>query len=143
MAWIVDSTISTAFALPGLAVLLFGPTETRQCGDIKGGDPYPCVRLLRVAFGVGWGLLLLGFVAYLVVYFRMLGRGATWGRKAAGYRVVDARSLQPIGAGRAVVRYVATVVAAMPCLLGVLWPLWDAERRALHDILMHTRAIQG
>ena len=73
----------------------------------------------------------------------MLGRGATWGRKAAGYRILDERTLQPIGTGRAIGRYFAAILSALPCYLGFLWPLWDSEKRTFQDMIVKTRAIKN
>ncbi len=58
-----------------------------------------------------------GVVVYLVIHTRMLGRGATRGRGEVGYRVVDAGTLEPIGTGRAVARYVASILATRAAVL--------------------------
>ena len=73
----------------------------------------------------------------------MLGKGATWGRKATGYRVLDERTMQPIGTGRAVGRYFAVILSYLPCYLGLLWPLWDSENRTFHDMIVRTRAVRN
>jgi uncharacterized RDD family membrane protein YckC len=141
-AAILDGLIGWLFALPGFVVFLTGPKKRSICTDFTGIQ-----RTCDVATGgtIALGLLLyLGaLVAYLVIYCRMLGRGATWGRKAAGYRIVDERTGQPIGTGRAVGRYFATVLSALPCYLGFLWPLWDSENRTFHDMIVRTRAVRA
>jgi uncharacterized RDD family membrane protein YckC len=89
-----------------------------------------------------WGALVLGYVASLVlpfVYFTVLNRnerGQTWGKRAAGIRVVDERTGGPIGYGRAFGRYGVIVllgILVLPWILDFLWPVWDNKNQAWHD----------
>ncbi|HEY5663310.1 MAG TPA: RDD family protein [Ilumatobacter sp.] len=121
-AAIIDALIAWVFLLPGTIV--------------AGGDS-------DAGTSLGPLLTIAGFVAYVVIYCRMLGRGATWGRQAAGYRIVDERTGQPIGTGRAVGRYFASILSGLPCYLGFLWPLWDSENRTFHDMIVRTRAVRS
>jgi uncharacterized RDD family membrane protein YckC len=76
--------------------------------------------------------------------------GRTLGRMATGIRVVRA-SGEPMSFGIAVIREVVLKAFAFPLfgsmtggilnLLDVLWPLWDGEKRALHDIVVDTRVV--
>jgi uncharacterized RDD family membrane protein YckC len=140
-ATLLDSLISWIFLLPGFIVAMAGPKTTERC-TLNGRD-----RLCEVptdgALALTIILYVVGFVTYLVIYVRMLGRGATWGRKAAGYRILDERTMQPIGSGRAIGRYFAAILSALPCYLGFLWPLWDSENRTFHDMIVKTRAIKN
>ena len=65
--------------------------------------------------------------------------GKTIGKWFLGLRVVDAEK-QPIGYGRACLRWIASAVFA-PVLLGFLWVLWSREKRAWHDYLAGTWVI--
>jgi uncharacterized RDD family membrane protein YckC len=89
-----------------------------------------------------WAALGLAYIATLVlpfVYFTILHgneRGQTWGKRAAGNRVVDGRTGGSIGYGRAFGRYGIIVLLGLfivPVLLDYLWPLWDTKNQALHD----------
>lgn len=141
-AWIIDSLIAVVFLVPAGAMLIAGPKEINFRTDgFAGPGLYEEPTAVTIAIAVL--LYLVGFIAYLVLYCRMLGKGATIGRKAAGYRVLDERTMQPIGTGRAVGRYFATILSAMPFYLGLLWPLWDNERRTFHDMIVKTRAIKN
>lgn len=131
-ASLIDAIIGWVFILPGAAVLFFGPTE------VNGSTEEPT----GTTAGIAVLLYAIGGIAYFVIYCRMLGKGATWGRRAAGYSVLDERTLQPIGTWRAVGRYFATILSALPCYLGFLWPLWDSENRTFHDMIVRTRAIR-
>lgn len=141
-AAVLDGLIGWVFIIPGAVVLFAGPTEVNFREDgFEGSGFYEEPTGATLAIAVL--LYAIGGIAYLVIYCRMLGKGATWGRKAAGYRVLDARTLQPIGTGRAVGRYFAAILSALPCYLGFLWPLWDAENRTFHDMLVGTRAVRN
>jgi uncharacterized RDD family membrane protein YckC len=69
-------------------------------------------------------------------------RGQTVGKEACGIRVVNV-SGEPIGFGRALLREVP-----VKALLGILpavdslWPLWQRENRALHDLAVGTRVVR-
>ena len=139
-AAILDGVIGWIFIVPGFAVFLAGPKRTTVCNDFSGFER-SCEVPTGGTIALGVLLYLAGIIFYLVIYCRMLGQGATWGRKAAGYRVLDERTAQPIGTGRAVGRYFATILSALPCYLGFLWPLWDAENRTFHDMIVRTRAV--
>ncbi|HEV3404133.1 MAG TPA: RDD family protein [Gaiellaceae bacterium] len=59
--------------------------------------------------------------------------GQTLGKRVAGIRVIDYATGGSIGYGRAVVRYFARILSALPCLLGYFWMLWDKEKQTWHD----------
>jgi uncharacterized RDD family membrane protein YckC len=76
--------------------------------------------------------------------------GRTLGRMVTGIRVVRA-SGEPMSFGTALLREVVLKAFAFPLigsitggilsLLDILWPLWDSENRALHDIVVDTRVV--
>jgi uncharacterized RDD family membrane protein YckC len=90
--------------------------------------------ILRLALGdAGAGLgLLVGAVYY--TYFHGT-TGQTLGNAALSIRVIDLRegTRQPIGYGRAFLRWVVSIVSAVVFLLGYLWMLWDPEKQTWHD----------
>jgi uncharacterized RDD family membrane protein YckC len=76
--------------------------------------------------------------------------GQTLGKQAVGIAVVR-ENQQPMTFGWSFIRefVIKTVVFGwlggsilIGYLLDVLWPLWDAENRALHDMLATTRVVQ-
>lgn len=114
---IVNGIISSVFTAPGRLV---------------SGDA-PALGLL---------LTLAGTIAWIVIYAKQVGStGQAWGHKVAGVRIVDANTGQVIGTGRAVGRYFATILSALPCLLGYLWPLWDAKKQTFHDKIVNTYSV--
>jgi uncharacterized RDD family membrane protein YckC len=62
--------------------------------------------------------------------------GQTVGKRVMNIRVYDLRVGGPIGTGRAIGRYFARIISAIPCLLGYFWMLWDKERQCWHDKLV-------
>ena len=89
---------------------------------------------LRAAIGQGAGSgveLAIG-IAYFG-YLEGSASGQTLGKRAAGIRVIDYETGGSIGFGRAVVRYFARILSALPCLLGYFWMLWDKEKQTWHD----------
>lgn len=137
----LDALLGVPFVVPGTVALFVGPRERSLCTDFDGVESV-CDVPTGGTIALATALSVAGVVVYLVIHVRMLGRGATWGRGAVGYRVVDAATLEPIGTGRAVARSVASILSALPCYLGFLWPLWDGEHRTFHDLIVGTRAIR-
>lgn len=81
--------------------------------------------------------LLLG-LAYFS-YLEGSASGQTIGKRAVGIRVIDFGGAGSIGPGRALGRYFARWLSALPLLLGYLWMLWDSEKQTWHDKL--TKAV--
>jgi uncharacterized RDD family membrane protein YckC len=52
---------------------------------------------------------------------------------ALGIRIVRLDTGGPPGFGRALARYVVSLVSAFVLFLGYFWMLWDGERRTWHD----------
>jgi uncharacterized RDD family membrane protein YckC len=114
---VVDSVIGFLAGAPGWLLL-------RAAGD-DGGALFLAGSLLLVG----------GIVAWLVVYAVMMGRsGQSPGCKVMGMKVVDRRTLGPIGPGRAVGRYLfASFISGSIFYLGYLWMLWDENKQTWQD----------
>ena len=67
--------------------------------------------------------------------------GATPGKMALGLKVVRP-NLGPVSAGRAAGRYFAKQLSAMILLIGYIIAAFDAQKRALHDMICDTRVIR-
>ncbi len=121
------------------------------------------------AFSVGEGLgiftLVVGILVWLllmlavaILYAPLLmardgaRNGQTWGKQLLGIRVVRANGV-PFDFGSAALREVvvkglglgtaASVAAGIPYLLNALWPLWDDQNRAVHDMIVDTRVVEA
>ncbi len=76
------------------------------------------------------------WIISLVYFTFMHGRtGQTLGDAALGIRVVDVRDAagEPIGYGRALLRWFVSIFSVLVFLLGYLWMLWDRDRQTWHD----------
>jgi uncharacterized RDD family membrane protein YckC len=121
--FVIDGLIASAFTLPGRFV------QAASDGDA----------------GASLGLLLYvaGIAAFVVLYSRLVGgRGQSWGHQAVGVMVIDARSGTTIGTGRAVGRYFAQILSALPCYLGFFWCIWDPRKQTFHDKIVNTVVVR-
>jgi uncharacterized RDD family membrane protein YckC len=100
--------------------------------------------VLRAIFGENLAIALLSIVGAML-YFALLereeGGGQTLGKKAVGIRVAY-DGAGTVSTGRAIGRYFARYVSALPCLLGYFWPIWDAKSQAFHDKLATTIVVK-
>jgi uncharacterized RDD family membrane protein YckC len=102
--------------------------------------------------------LMLAFSAFAVIALLyapfMMARtdGQTLGKMAMGIRVVRVNG-EPMTFGSAMLREVAvkwllfgvvgsSTTFGLAWLVDVLWPLWDDENRALHDLIAGTRVVK-
>ena len=81
---------------------------------------------------VGYGIGLLISIGYFT-YFEGGPRGAGFGKRALGIRVIDFDTGGPIGYGRAFVRWIGRIVSGLVIYIGYLWMLWDREKQCWHD----------
>lgn len=129
--WIVTAVITSQL-----------PTEIEPCeidGELFLCENYTAgswlvIILLNVVVGLG---SLLGYYAYFIGT-----RGATLGKKAAGVAVVDERTGDWIGFGRAAGRELFKIISAAVLLLGFLWAIWDKEKRTWHDMVVSSRVVR-
>jgi uncharacterized RDD family membrane protein YckC len=142
-ALLLDGLITGLLLVPGLYVVGDGPTETKPCrvehGTVVESDAPdnayctgPTGRTVAL-FGV---LTAAALTVSLAMAALLEGRsGQTLGARAAGIRVVDAGTGTPIGPARAVGRWFARLLSWLPCAVGFLWMLGDANRQTWHDKL--------
>jgi uncharacterized RDD family membrane protein YckC len=87
--------------------------------------------LRAILGGAGSGLGLLIDIGYFTYFHGSTGQ--TPGNAALSIRVVDKDTGQPIGFGRAFVRWLVSIVSGIVILIGYLWMLWDSEKQTWHD----------
>lgn len=93
--------------------------------------------LVARAFDYTYGLVVPG--AYVVLLHGTTGQ--TLGKMLVGARVVGL-SGQPIGYPRALARYGAWFLSALPLFVGFLVAATRGDKRALHDLVAGTRVIR-
>lgn len=130
-----------AVAIVGLFALVF------VTGDVRAG----AVSLLVGVLVAGLALTVAMLLYPPLIMARWDGR--TLGKRLCAIRVVNL-SGEPMSLGSAMLREVAikwigiVVVGSsftfgLAPLIDVLWPLWDGERRAVHDILARTLVVKA
>lgn len=140
-AVVIDGLILILFFLPASITLVLGPSQSEVCR--VGDELRSCTVPTGETTGIAAVLIVAGVVVHLVMYCRGVGRhGQSWGMGVAGYRIADEPTGESIGFERAAGRYFARILSALPCCLGLLWPLWDSENRTFHDMIVATRAVK-
>jgi uncharacterized RDD family membrane protein YckC len=142
-AALIDGLIVAAFNIPAWIALQVGPTKIDDCPSSVSENP---LDLCEVPTGGTWAmaiaLYLAAFIAAVVYFSVMEGKGATVGKKALGIRVADVNTGQAIGTGRGVGRYFGRIVSAIPCYLGFLWMLWDDKNQTWHDKMVSSVVVR-
>ena len=92
---------------------------------------------LGVAAALVFGLLALAFVLWNYGYRQGI-TGSSVGKSVMKFKVLAEATCSPIGFGRSVLRQFAHIVDFVICLVGYLFPLWDAKRQTIADKLMLT-----
>ena len=93
---------------------------------------YALGSLLWLA-ALGWGL----YNAYLAGQ-----TGQSTGKKQNGLRLLREQDGQVIGGGMGIARFFLHILDAF-CLLGFLWPLWDAKKQTFADKILKTVVVKG
>jgi uncharacterized RDD family membrane protein YckC len=108
---------------------------------------------LGLQFATSAIALVIAFGYYAVTMTRAGARnGQTIGHQVAGIRVIRTNG-SPVDVGLVLVRqtliqgilfgWISGIVLFIPSLLNYLWPLWDQESRALHDMMANTRVVKA
>ena len=117
--------------------------------------------------GDGFGIftLIVGLLSYVLLLFAALilygpllmrrpgeRNGQTWGKQLVGIRVVRTNGV-PMDFVHSAIRealvkglglgLASSIIPLIPYLLDVLWPLWDDENRAIHDIVVGTWVVEA
>ena len=150
LGWFLDYLITGI--VPAIAIVIMIAAlprqEPRLCEDFE-GDLAVCEPLtgssvaILALLGIAW------FLFIVIVWWGMLvgQRGQTPGRMAAGIKVVDIRTGEPIGTGRGIGRGFMGILSYAPfCIpgfyLGYLWMLWDSESQTWHDKVVSSVVIK-
>ena len=81
---------------------------------------------------------LLGVTLYGLIYAVLIAKfGQTPGKKAYKIKVVDDKTFQNISFFRAVCRFIAFLFSAT-ILIGLLFPFYRKDKKALHDMICST-----
>lgn len=100
-----------------------------------------------IAVGIGIFVGIIGLIVLGWLYEALMTsspRGATFGKRAIGARIVRADGTQ-LSFGRATARHFAKVLVTplLPFGLGFLLAAWTTGKRAIHDMLADTLVIRS
>jgi uncharacterized RDD family membrane protein YckC len=95
-------------------------------------------QVLAIIGAIAYGFWLIG---YFVLFWSTGGQ--TPGNRLLEIRVSRARDGAPPSLGKAVVRFVGLILAALPIFLGFLPILFDDRRRGIHDMLAGTVVVSA
>lgn len=123
-AHVIDSLIYIPLAL----LLLYAVYGSAYFG--AAAEPYGYHGL--------WDVFVQQVLPLILVILLWVRYGATPGKYLMRCRVVDVRTGQPPGFGRATLRYFGYLVAMLPLLLGFLWIAWDRRKQGFHDKIAGT-----
>ena len=132
-----------------LAIVLFG-----SAGAAFGADDEFGIVTLIVGLIAYVGLLFAAVILYAPLLMRRPAErnGQTWGKQLVGIRVVRTDGT-PMDFTHSAIRealvkglglgIASSIVPFIPYLLDALWPLWDDEHRAIHDMVVGTRVVEA
>jgi uncharacterized RDD family membrane protein YckC len=105
-------------------------------------DPGPGRAMSQTASVVYLLLWFLGPAIWIYNRWVLQGRsGQSWGKQLLNIRLARADDGQPVGGAIALLRDLAHLLDALPCILfpiGFLWPIWDTKRQTFADKIMNT-----
>jgi uncharacterized RDD family membrane protein YckC len=78
-------------------------------------------------------------IGYFVYFW---GKGQTLAMRLFHLRVADANTGQPIGYGRAALRYVGYILSVVVCYIGLIWAAFDSRKQGWHDKIASTVVLQ-
>jgi len=96
-------------------------------------------ELRPALIGIGGGAYLVWAAAWFVAFWSTTGQ--TPGSRALRIRVCD-RAGAAVGPARALLRFGALLLAALPLFAGFLPVLFDDRRRGLHDLIAGTVVVE-
>ena len=117
----------------------FFPTTLTSTPIAPGTNPL--IGLGPVLARAGWAILASTLVSLTYSVWFLGALGATPGMMALGLKVVRPDG-SPISYGRAIGRYFAAMLSSLILCIGYLLIAFDAEKRALHDMICDTRVIK-
>lgn len=134
-AYLIDGLVSGVPILIGYGIFIADVASRANSYPDDGPRPYAVIIVLLsllVSIGIGlWNRV-----------FRQGRTGQSVGKSALHLRLVDSRTAQPVGAGKAFLREFLSGLFNNACFLNLLWPLWDDQKQTWHDKVANTYVIK-
>ena len=131
-AYLIDSVILwIALVVFEVVIAIVAAILLRASGNVD-GPPQSFFTLFTI-------ILYLISILYFIYFW---GMGSTPGMRRFGLEIVDANTGQPIGFGRATIRYLGFVVSILACYIGLIWAAFDSQKQGWHDKLANSVVIR-
>ncbi|MBX5487187.1 MAG: RDD family protein [Mycolicibacterium hassiacum] len=124
--------------VPFIGLLIAGDLD---CIDsLYGSGTRYCSEAVAAFWGSVQFIALVPAVVYFLwnVCYRQGRTGQSVGKSKLNIKLVHAKTWQPIGFWRSLLRQVAHYIDWFICYIGFLWPLWDRRRQTLADKIVGT-----
>lgn len=139
-AYLIDLLVVLAVVAVGVLLIV----GIAAANDIAG-------IVLGIIIAIAMLVVLVAYAPYLLARSGQRN-GQTYGKQAVNIRVVRDNG-QPIDLGQGFLRElvvkgllfgtVGSLFLYIPTLLNLLWPLWDDQDRALHDMVVSTHVVKA
>jgi len=139
-AYLIDSVILTV-----LFLIMYVPLMNMVATAMQSSGAMPWdINTAAVYFALALSLLV-----GIFYFIRPTAKsGQTWGKRMVRIRVVD-KNGNPPSLGQSWLRYAigfgveAVLLYILIGIIGLLWPLWDAQKQAWHDKIAGTFVVEG
>jgi uncharacterized RDD family membrane protein YckC len=136
-AYLIDGLISGVPVMIGYGIFI-ADVASRAQNTYPDDGPRPYAIIIFVlSILVSLGITLWNRV------FRQGRTGQSVGKSALHLRLVDSRTGQTIGAGKAFLREFLSGLFNNACFLNLLWPLWDDQKQTWHDKVVNTYVVRA
>ena len=132
---VIQSVLNFALQIPMLAFISVGAAGARTSGTA----PEEIAAKMAGLYGVTF-LLQMGVQCAYEVWF-LTAKGGTPGKLMLQLQVLDSEGKR-LGRKQALGRYFGQFLTGLTLGVGYLLPLWDSEKRALHDMVADTRVMK-
>ncbi len=89
-----------------------------------------------------WDFLLTWLLPLVATVIFWVYRSATPGKMVLKLSVLDADSGQPLSTGKAVLRYLAYYISALPFCLGYIWIIFSPKKQGWHDLIANSVVVE-
>ena len=134
-AYLIDGLISGVPVMIGYGIFIADVASRAHNYPDDGPRPFSII-IFVLSVLVSLGISLWNRV------FRQGRTGQSVGKSALHLRLVDSRTAQPIGAGKAFLREFLSGLFNNACFLNLLWPLWDDQKQTWHDKVVNTYVVK-
>lgn len=120
VAYLIDALIAGGIAIVGMVILYAVMTGMLSTAE--------SLTAFLIATAIGWGVLLLVLLAWMLVYTAMQTKSGSIGMRTQGVRLASADDGMPIGFGRALLRNIVFGLSGW-IVVGYFTPLFDSSGR--------------